>query len=411
MTLDFIDQVLESLKANNLHRHLKTITGAQGPWIELEGLRVLNLCSNNYLGLATHPRVQEAAARAASTWGCGSGASRLICGNLQLNELLEEKLAAFKGVEAALLYGSGYAANLGIISSLVRSGDYVFSDSLNHASIIDGCRLSKAEIVVFDHNDMENLEDKLRKISSTSSVQPASRKLIVVDGVFSMDGDLAPLPRLVTLAQRYQAILMVDEAHATGAIGPAGRGVAAHFGLESQVPVIMGTLSKSLGGYGAFVAGSRKLVEYLTNTSRSFIFSTALPPTVIASALSALEVLEANPSLVDRLQNNARYFRQQLNLSGYDTLNSQTQIIPILVGDATLALEMSHRLLVEGVLAVAIRPPTVPPGKSRIRVTVMANHTKEDLDFALDAFRKVRAFAGEAVTGIPRIGTITRSGG
>ena len=399
MTLDFIDPFLENLKENNLYRHLRTIMGAQGPWVELEGQRVLNLCSNNYLGLASHPEVQRASAQAATTWGCGAGASRLICGNLHLHELLEQRLASFKGTEAALLYGSGYAANLGIISSLVQSGDYIFSDRLNHASIIDGCRLSKANIIVFDHNDMDDLETKLRSTTTSSNGQPASRKLIAVDGIFSMDGDLAPLPQLITLSEKYQAILMVDEAHATGAIGPGGRGVAAHFGLEHQVPVIMGTLSKSLGGYGAFVAGSQKLIDYLTNTSRSFIFSTALPPTVVAAALAALEILETNPSLVNKLQNNARYFREQLEMMGYNTLNSQTQIIPILVGEANVALEMSRHLLAEGVLAVAIRPPTVPAGKSRIRVTVMADHTREDLDFALDAFRKALIVLEEKVTG------------
>jgi len=408
MTLDFINQVLESLKENNLYRHLRTITGGQGPWVEIDGKQILNLCSNNYLGLASHPEVRKAASQAAETWGCGSGASRLICGNLRVHELLEERLASFKGTEAALLYGSGYAANLGIISSLMRQGDYIFSDRLNHASIIDGCRLSRAKIVVFDHNDMDTLEAKLHLTSTSSNGRSDIRKLIVVDSIFSMDGDLAPLPQLVTLAEKYQAILMVDEAHATGTIGPAGRGSVAHFGLEKHVPLIMGTLSKSLGGYGAFVAGSRKLIEYLTNTSRSFIFSTALPPTVIASALAALETLEANPSLVTRLQNNAEYLRKQLTLLGYDTLNSQTHIIPVLVGEATVALEMSRRLLAEGVLAVAIRPPTVPAGKSRIRVTVMANHSRDDLDFALEAFRNVRIVLDEKVTGS---GTSSRTRG
>ncbi|MDO8634830.1 MAG: aminotransferase class I/II-fold pyridoxal phosphate-dependent enzyme, partial [Dehalococcoidia bacterium] len=309
---------------------------------------------------------------------------------------------------AALLYGSGYAANLGIISSLMRPGDYIFSDRLNHASIIDGCRLSKAKIVVFDHNDMDTLEAKLRLTATSLNGRSDIRKLIVVDSIFSMDGDLAPLPQLVTLAEKYQAILMVDEAHATGTIGPVGRGAVAHFGLEKHVPLVMGTLSKSLGGYGAFVAGSRKLIEYLTNTSRSFIFSTALPPTVIASALAALETLEANPSLVTRLQNNAEYLRKQLTLLGYDTLNSQTHIIPVLVGEATVALEMSRRLLAEGVLAVAIRPPTVPAGKSRIRVTVMANHSRDDLDFALEAFHKVHIVLDGKVTGS---GTSSRTRG
>lgn len=402
MSLDFLDQFLEGLKAKNLYRQIRTIHSAQGPWVELEGRRVLNLCSNNYLGLATHPLVQKAAAEAAYNWGCGSSASRLICGNMSLHELLEHRLAAFKGVEAALLYSSGYAANLGIISALVGPGDVVFSDSLNHASLIDGCRLSRAEIVVFAHNDMEGLEHNLRLATSNSGQKPDSRRLIVVDGVFSMEGDLAPLPQLVALAERYQAILMVDESHATGAVGPGGRGLTAHFGLEHRVPVVMGTLSKALGSYGAFVAGRRALVDFLINTSRSFIFSTALPPPVVASALAALQALEANPSLVERLQKNASYFRHQLKLLGYNTLSSQTQIIPIMVGDAALTLEISHRLLAEGVLAVAIRPPTVPHGESRIRVTVMANHTQTDLDFALEVFRKVKVVMGGIVAPIHR---------
>lgn len=399
--LSFLDQILDSLKANNLYRSLRTIQGAQGPWVEVEGRRLLNLCSNNYLGLAGHPRVQEAAARAIASWGCGSGASRLISGNMYIHELLEQKLAAFKGVEAALLYGSGYAANLGIISSLVERGDWVFSDSLNHASIIDGCRLSHAEIVVFHHNDMADLEDKLRPSQEglRRAGGRAARRLIVVDGVFSMEGDLAPLPQLASLAERYQAILMVDEAHATGALGPGGRGVVAYFGLECRVPVIMGTLSKALGSYGAFAAGSRKLVDFLINTSRSFIFSTALPPPVVASALAALEVLEADPSLADSLQQKASYLRRELNLLGYNTLNSQTQIIPIVIGETNLTLEVARRLLAEGVLAVAIRPPTVPPGQSRLRLTVMASHSQDDLDFALEAFRKVKATIGGAVIG------------
>ncbi|MDP2743495.1 MAG: 8-amino-7-oxononanoate synthase [Dehalococcoidia bacterium] len=382
----FLDTFLGVLRQKNLHRDLRTIQGPQGPWVEVDGRRVLNLCSNNYLGLASHPQLAEAAATAARTWACGSGASRLVCGNMALHELLERRLADFKRTEAALLYSSGYAANLGIISALVGRGDFVFSDAFNHASIIDGCRLSQAEVIPFPHNDMAALEERLLDGSRSS---PRARRLIAVDGVFSMDGDLAPLPQLAELAERYEAMLMVDEAHATGVLGPEGRGVVAHFGLEGNVPIIMGTLSKALGGFGAFAAGSLQLREYLVNTSRSFIFSTALPPPVVASALAALDLLQADPGLPGRLQEKARLFRARLGEMGYDTMSSATQIIPVLVGKIDMALEMSHRLLEEGVLTVAIRPPTVPQGTSRLRVTVTATHSQEDLDFALEAFRKV----------------------
>lgn len=383
--MGFLHQHLSSLQEKDLYRHLRTIEGAQDSWVMVDGRRVLNLCSNNYLGLASHPQVKEAAAQAIQQWGCGSGASRLICGNLSIHEALEHRLAVFKGTEAALLYNSGYTANLGIISALVSRDDFIFSDELNHASIVDGCRLSQAQVLVFPHNDLEALEKQLRQACGTGQ---ARRKLIVVDGVFSMDGDLAPLPELVNLAERYESLLMVDEAHATGVLGPGGQGVVALFGLEKRLPIIMGTLSKALGGFGGFAAGSQELREFLINTSRSFIFTTALPPGVAASALTALDVLEANPSLPVKVQENARYLRHQLNKLGYNTLNSQTQIIPVLIGEAAHALKMSHLLLQEGVLATAIRPPTVPEGTCRVRITVMATHTQQDLDFALRAIEK-----------------------
>ncbi|MBI2917846.1 MAG: 8-amino-7-oxononanoate synthase [Chloroflexi bacterium] len=382
---DFLRDSLDSLKQRDLYRRLKTITSEQGPWVELEGKRVLNLCSNNYLGLAAHPKVKEAAAQAAYEYGCGSGASRLICGNLYLHEALEQRLAAFKGTEAVLAYSTGYMANLGIISALVGRGDTVLSDELNHASIVDGCRLSRAEVRVYPHNDLGALEAQLH---ATVAARPDFRRLIVVDAVFGMDGGLAPLPELVELAGRYDAMLMVDEAHATGCVGPGGRGLVAHFCLEGQVPVIMGTLGKALGSFGAFAAGSRLLREYLVNLSRSLIFTTGLPPSVPAGALAALDILEADPSLVATLQDNAAYLRHGLQRLGYDTLASQTQIMPIVIGDARRTVEMSRLLLESGVLATAIRPPTVPEGTSRIRVTVMANHTRQDLDFALAAFEK-----------------------
>jgi 8-amino-7-oxononanoate synthase len=333
----------------------------------------------------------EAAAQATQQHGCGSGASRLICGNFSWHEILERRLATFKNQEAALLYNTGYMANLGVISALAGSEDFVFSDELNHASIVDGCRLSRARVEVFPHNDLDVLEDRLRRACRAN---PAGRRLVVVDGVFSMDGDLAPLPELADLAERYESLLMVDEAHATGVFGPGGRGVVAHFGLERKILIATGTLSKALGSFGAFVAGSRELVEFLVNTSRSFIFTTGLPPSAIAASLTALDVLDADVSLLPKVQENAAYLRQGLNRLGYDTLNSQTQIIPVVVGEAGPALEMARLLLDEGVLATAIRPPTVAAGTCRVRVSVMASHTRQDLDFALAAFGKVRSILG-----------------
>jgi len=380
------DHHLEYLKEKGLYRRLRAIDGEQGSWVNLEGKRVLNLCSNDYLGIASHLKLKEAATLASYKYGCGSGASRLVCGNMTLHETLERRIASFKKTEAALVYTSGYAANIGIISSVVRKGDFVFSDELNHASIIDGCRLSRAEIKVFPHNDIAALEEKLSSILDT---HPEGQCLIVVDGVFSMDGDLAPLQELVDLAERCNALLMVDEAHATGALGPGGRGAVAHFGLEGRVPIMMGTLGKALGSFGGFVAGSQELIEYLVNTSRSFIFTTALPPPVIASALAALDILEERPSLVVKLHDNARYLRKGLRDLGYHIITSQTQILPVIIGESDLACEISRLLLKEGILATAIRPPTVPEGTSRIRLTVTAAHTIEDLDFALSAFDRV----------------------
>ena len=379
-------QHLEQLKENGLYRSLRVIHGEQGPWVELEGKPVLNLSSNNYLGMASHPRLKEASARATHSYGCGSGASRLICGTLELHEALEKRLAKFMKTEAALVFNSGYAANVGIISSVVGKGDVVFSDEYNHASIVDGCRLSRAEVVIFPHNDMAALEEK---ISSSLQQNSNNRRLIVVDGIFSVDGDLAPLPELVRLADTYDGLLMVDEAHGTGTVGPEGRGALAHFSVEGKVDIIMGTLGKALGGFGAFAAGSRDLIDYLINTSRSLIFSTALPPSVLSTALAALDVLKENPSLVAKLRENADYMREGLKKLGYDVLSSHTPILPVMIGEAALSTEFSELLLKEGILAVALRPPTVPEGTSRIRVTVMATHTLEDLVFSVSVFEKV----------------------
>lgn len=389
-TTNMFTEQLDQIRERGLYRRLRRLDSAQGPWVAVEGRRVLNLCSNNYLGLAGHPDVIEAGARGLREWGGGSGASRLICGNSAIHEELEQRIARLKGTDAALAYTSGYTANLGIISSLVGKGDHVFSDELNHASIIDGCRLSQARVVVFPHNNLDALEHELRQPLTSA----ASRRLIVVDAVFSMDGDLAPLSDLAALAERYGSLLMVDEAHATGAFGPGGRGMVVSLGLAGHVDVSMGTLSKALGSFGGFAAGSAELRDFLINTSRSFIFATGLPPVSAACALGALDVLEREPSLPLRLQENGELLRRRLRALGFNTLNSQSQIIPVVVGEAARTVEMSRLLLERGVLATAIRPPTVPQGTSRIRVAVMATHTAKDLDFAASAFEEAGRSVG-----------------
>ncbi len=363
---------LEGLRESGLHRRLRLIEGAQGPRVQLDGRDVLLLCSNNYLGLADHPRVREAAAEAAIRWGAGAGASRLISGNMEPHRLLEERLAAFKGYEAALLFGSGYLANVGAISALASRGEVVFSDELNHASIVDGCRLARAETFVYRHGDVEHLAWGLREAEGRAA-------LIVTDGVFSMDGDIAPLPELVELARRHGCRLMVDEAHATGALGPGGRGSVAAARLSEEIDLVVGTLGKALGSYGAYVCAGPELSEYLLNTARSFIFSTAPPPPVLAAALVALELLEGEPERVQRLRANASTLRQSLAAGGLATDGSDTQIIPLEVGDAAATMELCERLLERGVFAQGIRPPTVPEGSSRLRFSVMATHDEEEL--------------------------------
>jgi 8-amino-7-oxononanoate synthase len=366
---------LEELRESGLHRRLRLIGGAQGPRVLLDGRSVLLLCSNNYLGLADHPRVREAAAEAALLWGAGAGASRLISGNMEPHRLLEERLAAFKGYEAALLFGSGYLANIGAISALTGRGEVVFSDELNHASIVDGCRLSRAETFVYRHGDTEHLAWGLREARGRGS-------LIVTDGVFSMDGDVAPLGELVVLARRHGCRLMVDEAHATGAIGPGGRGSVAAAGLRGEVDLVVGTLGKALGSYGAYVCTSTELTEYLLNTARSFIFSTAPPPPVLAAALAALEILEAEPGRPQRLRSNAATLREALAAERLPVGGSKTQIVPLEVGEAARTMELCERLLERGVFAQGIRPPTVPAGSSRLRFSVMATHQPDELRWA-----------------------------
>ncbi len=366
-----IEQRLEELKDRGLYRRLRMISGPQGPRVVLDGEPVLLLCSNNYLGLADHPRVRQAAADAAMRWGVGAGASRLVSGSMTIHRRLEESLAEFKGAEACVLFGSGYLANTGIVAALAQDG-VVLSDALNHASIVDGCRLARAETVVYDHADVEHLEWALQEAAG----RPAT---IVTDTVFSMDGDVAPLEEICEVARAYGARVVVDEAHGMGAVGPGGRGLVAELGLEDEVDVVVGTLGKALGSYGAYACCSRAMAKWLVNSARTLIFSTALPPPAVAGALAALELLAQEPRRVDKLQAGAAALRAELEAHGLDVGDSCTQIVPLVIGGAQEAMRACELALERGVFAQAIRPPTVPEGTSRLRLAVMASHTKTEL--------------------------------
>jgi glycine C-acetyltransferase/8-amino-7-oxononanoate synthase len=369
--LDLQDR-LDELKGLGLYRRMRMVSGPQGPRVVLDGKPVLLLCSNNYLGLADHPRGREAAADAAMRWGAGAGASRLVSGNMTLHRRLEDRLATFKGTQSALLFGSGYLANLGVVPALARRGEIVLSDELNHASIIDGCRLSGAETFVYRHCDMEHLAWGLRNADGRAA-------LIVTDGVFSMDGDVAPLEEIVELARRHDVRVMVDDAHGTGTLGPGGRGAVAEAGLDGEVDVIVGTLGKALGSYGAFVACDHAMTRHLVNSARTLIFSTGLPPAAAAAAMASLELLQEQPRRVERLAANADALRDELAREGFDVSGSEAQIVPLIVGDAGLAMRICEAALEQGVFAQAIRPPTVPEGTSRLRLAVMASHTRSEL--------------------------------
>jgi glycine C-acetyltransferase/8-amino-7-oxononanoate synthase len=387
--MDELQARLDDLRDRGLYRKLRLISGPQGPRVLLDGKPVLLLCSNNYLGLADHPRVRQAAADAAMRWGAGAGASRLVSGNMTIHRRLEDRIAEFKGSEACLLFGSGYLANAGIVSALARDGDVVFSDALNHASIVDGCRLAKARTFVYDHCDVDHLEWGLREAGGRGA-------LIVTDGVFSMDGDVAPLAEIVELAHRYDARVMVDDAHGLGALGPGGRGSVAAAGLEEEVDIVVGTLGKALGSYGAYACTSRTMAKYLINTARSLIFSTALPPPAVAAAGAALDLLLEEPRRVERLQRNATIMREALVGQGMATGESSTQVIPLVVGEADDAVQVCERALEKGIFAQAIRPPTVPEGSSRLRLAVMASHTRAELqEAAAKLAAAVRAVVGE----------------
>lgn len=376
------EQHLKNLDDQHLLRRLRTMTSATGPTVLLDNRRVILLSSNNYLGLATHPAVVEAAVSATRQYGAGSGASRLVCGTLPPHEALETTLARFKGTEASLTFAAGYLANISVIPTLVGKGGLIFADRLSHASLIDGCRLSGATFRVYHHRDMNHLERLLARRS------PAKPTLIVTDGLFSMDGDIAPLTDIATLAERYDAAVFVDDAHGTGILGRTGRGTLEHCDVESRLPYHMGTLSKALGSAGAYLAGSRAFIAYLVNTCRAFTYTTAPTPASAAAATAALRVIEQEPERRARLWHNRERLAQGLTRLGFRLTASDSPILPILVGDADRAVNLAHTLLTYGVYAPAIRPPTVPPATSRIRLTITADHTTEHIDEALTALEQ-----------------------
>lgn len=382
--LAWIQEELAGLKQQGLYTTIRTIESPQGAWLVVDSRRVLNFCSNNYLGLANHPRLREVAQRAIEEFGVGPAAVRTIAGTITLHKELERRLAEFKGAEAAISFQSGFNANLAVIPALVGREDAIFSDRLNHASIIDGCRLSRAEIVVYDHCDPDSLAEVTRGWQ-----EKYRRGIVITDGVFSMDGDIAPLDRLVGIAEQEGLMTMVDDAHGEGVLGRGGRGIVDHFGLHGRVDVEMGTLSKAFGVVGGYVAGRKVVCEWLAQRGRPFLFSSAVTPADTAACIAAVELLEESTELVDRLWDNTRFFKAQIGALGFDTGQSQTPITPIMLGEAPLAQQFSHRLFEERVFATPIGYPTVPRGKARIRVMISAAHSREDLERGLEAFGKV----------------------
>jgi 8-amino-7-oxononanoate synthase len=378
---------LEALKAADLYRAPRVFECQADRVVVKDGRELICFASNNYLGLTADEAVKGAASEAALRYGTGSGASRLVSGTMELHVRLEEELASFKETEAALLFGSGFAANLGTINALVGSEDVIYTDRLNHASIIDGSRLSKARLEIYAHADAEDLE---RRLARNRDRKPGRRRLIVTDGVFSMDGDLAPLPEILDLAGAYDAWVLVDDAHASGVLGARSAGTADYYGVDSPRLIRLGTLSKAFGGEGGFVAGSVDLVDYLRHKARPFVFSTAPSPATVATALKALEIVRTEPHRRERLRANAERLRGGLRSLGYTVPNGPTPILPVMIGEPGHAVALSRALEDQGVLAPAIRPPTVPYGTSRLRVTAMATHTNSDIDRALQAFREVR---------------------
>ncbi len=382
--LQWLQDEINNLQESGLYNRIRTLSSPQGPWLIVDGKRALNFCSNNYLGLANHPKLVQAAKEAVEKYGVGPAAVRTIAGTMDLHVELERRLAAFKGVEAAITFQSGFNANLGTIPALVGKGDVIFSDELNHASIIDGCRLSGAQIVRYNHCDVADLEKALHQYRASYP-----HALVVTDGVFSMDGDMAPLDRIYEVCQKYDVILMVDDAHGEGVLGRGGRGIVDHFGLHGKVDIEVGTLSKAFGVVGGAVAGNPIVVEWLRQRGRPFLFSSAMTVPDTAACLAALDILEQSTELVDKLWENTRYFKTEMKRLGFDTGNSVTPITPVMLGEAPLAQEFSRQLFENGVFAMAIGFPTVPRGKARIRVMISAAHTHDDLDYGLEAFARV----------------------
>jgi len=387
--LAHLTAALDELRAKGTHFKLRILDDQQAPVCHYDGRQVINLASNNYLGLANHPKLIEASLAATKTFGVGSGAVRTIAGTMRIHMDLEEKIARFKNVEACVVFQSGFTANAGTVSSILGKDDFILSDELNHASIIDGARLSRARIKVFRHKDAAHCEELLKELES----EPG-KKLVITDGVFSMDGDIGPVDKLARLAEKYGAIMMVDDAHASGVLGRNGRGSVDHFGMHGKVDVQVGTLSKAIGALGGYVCGSRDLIDYLYHRARPFLFSTSHPPGVAASCIAAFDILEQEPERIQRLWDNTHYFQRELHLVGFNiggvtTPATQTPITPVIVGEGRAAMEFSRALFEEGVLGTGIAFPTVPEGKARIRLMLTSEHTKAQLDEALETLERV----------------------
>ncbi|MDE3158447.1 MAG: glycine C-acetyltransferase [Acidobacteriota bacterium] len=382
--LSYLSEQLNQWRQEGTYQRLRVLQSESAAHSRFDGKEVINLASNNYLGLTTHPKLREAALEAVRKFGVGSGAVRTISGTMSLHLELEERIAAFKHAKACVVFQSGFAANAGTVAAILGPEDHIISDELNHASIIDGCRLSRAKIHVFPHKDTLAAGNILTELD-----RAAGRKLLISDGVFSMDGDIGPLPGLTAAAEKHGAIMMVDDAHSSGVLGRNGRGTIDHFGLHGRVQVQVGTLSKAIGVLGGYVCGSRDLIEFLYHRARPFLFSTSHPPAVAAACLAAFDVLEQEPERIQNLWNNTKYFKAGLTSSGFDTGMSETPITPVIVGEPKLAHELSRLLFEEGVLATGIGFPTVPKGKARVRTIVTATHTQEELDRALEAFRRI----------------------
>jgi glycine C-acetyltransferase len=387
--LAYLTGVLDELKAKGTHFRLRVLDDQQAPVCHYDGKEVINLASNNYLGLANHPKLVEASLKATRELGVGSGAVRTIAGTMRIHMELEEKIARFKNVEACVVFQSGFAANAGTVSAILGKDDFILSDELNHASIIDGARLSRARIKVFRHKDVAHCEELLKEVQN----EPG-HKLVITDGVFSMDGDIGPVDKLAALAEKYSAIMMVDDAHASGVLGRNGRGSIDHFGMHGRVDVQVGTLSKAVGALGGYVCGSKDLIDYLYHRARPFLFSTSHPPSVAATCIAAFDILEQEPERIERLWSNTRYFQGELkragfNIGGVNTPATETPITPVIIGEGRAAMDYSRALFEEGVMGTGIAFPTVPEGKARIRLILTSEHTKAQMDRALETLERV----------------------